>query len=101
MLRGRKRHTFGGFFFEPTVLASVTPAILTAREETFGPVAPLFHFDTDDETIAMANDTEYGLAAHLYSRDAARIWRNADGSSSPYSRRKRRQRPQTIRRPSR
>lgn len=51
--------------------------MLIAREETFGPVAPLFRFDTDDDAIAMANDTEYGLAAYLYSRDAARIWRNA------------------------
>ncbi|AXL51453.1 NAD-dependent succinate-semialdehyde dehydrogenase [Paraburkholderia caffeinilytica] len=77
VLHGGKRHALGGFFFQPTVLADVTPAMLIAREETFGPVAPLFRFDTDDEAIAMANDTEYGLAAYLYSRDAARIWRNA------------------------
>lgn len=77
VLHGGRRHTLGGCFFEPTVLADVTPAMLLAQEETFGPVAPLFRFDTDDQAIAMANDTEYGLAAYLYSRDAARIWRNA------------------------
>ncbi|QCP49628.1 NAD-dependent succinate-semialdehyde dehydrogenase [Trinickia violacea] len=77
LLHGGRRHSLGGFFFEPTVLADVTPAMKIAREETFGPVAPLFRFDTDDEAIAMANDSEYGLAAYLYSRDAARIWHNA------------------------
>ena len=77
LLHGGNRHTLGGGFFEPTVLADVTPEMLIAREETFGPIAPLFRFDTDDDAIAMANDTEYGLAAYLYSRDAARIWRNA------------------------
>mgnify|MGYP001547934935 CR=1 FL=1 len=77
LLHGGRRHALGGFFFEPTVLAEATPAMKIAREETFGPVAALFRFDTDDEAIAMANDTEYGLAAYLYSRDAARIWRNA------------------------
>ncbi|HVW53874.1 MAG TPA: NAD-dependent succinate-semialdehyde dehydrogenase [Trinickia sp.] len=77
LLHGGRRHALGGFFFEPTVLADATPAMKIAREETFGPVAALFRFDTDDEAIAMANDTEYGLAAYLYSRDAARIWRNA------------------------
>ncbi|TCG08739.1 succinate-semialdehyde dehydrogenase (NADP(+)) [Paraburkholderia steynii] len=77
LLHGGKRHALGGFFFEPTVLADVTPEMLIARDETFGPVAPLFRFDTDDQALAMANDTEYGLAAYLYSRDAARIWRTA------------------------
>ncbi|RDU99072.1 NAD-dependent succinate-semialdehyde dehydrogenase [Trinickia dinghuensis] len=77
LLHGGHRHALGGFFFEPTVLADVTPAMKIAHEETFGPVAALFRFDTDDEAIAMANDNEYGLAAYLYSRDAARIWRNA------------------------
>ncbi|MGN6261126.1 MAG: NAD-dependent succinate-semialdehyde dehydrogenase [Ralstonia sp.] len=77
LLHGGNRHALGGNFFEPTVLVDVTHDMLIAREETFGPVAPLFRFDTDDDAIAMANDTEYGLAAYLYSRDAARIWRNA------------------------
>jgi succinate-semialdehyde dehydrogenase / glutarate-semialdehyde dehydrogenase len=77
LLHGGRRHALGGTFFEPTVLGDVTPGMLIAREETFGPVAPLFRFDSDDDAIAMANDSEYGLAAYLHSRDAARIWRNA------------------------
>ncbi|MDH6153422.1 MULTISPECIES: NAD-dependent succinate-semialdehyde dehydrogenase [Paraburkholderia] len=77
LLHGGKRHALGGFFLEPTVLADVTREMLIARDETFGPVAPLFRFHTDDQALAMANDTEYGLAAYLYSRDAARIWRTA------------------------
>jgi succinate-semialdehyde dehydrogenase/glutarate-semialdehyde dehydrogenase len=72
---GGRRHTLGGTFFEPTVLTGVTPAMMVAREETFGPVAPLFRFDTEQEAIAMANDTEFGLAAYLYTRDLARSWR--------------------------
>ena len=72
---GGKRHALGGTFFEPTILTGVTPAMLIAREETFGPVAPLFKFDTEAEAIAMANDTEFGLAAYLYTRDLARSWR--------------------------
>jgi succinate-semialdehyde dehydrogenase/glutarate-semialdehyde dehydrogenase len=77
LLHGGRRHSLGGNFYEPTVLADVTTAMRIAHEETFGPVMPLFRFDTDDEAIAMANDTEFGLAAYLYGRDAARIWRNA------------------------
>jgi len=77
VLHGGRRHALGGAFFEPTVLCDVTPAMLIAHEETFGPVAPLLRFDSDDDAIAMANDSEYGLAAYLYSRDAARIWKNA------------------------
>ena len=72
---GGKRHALGGTFFEPTILTGVTPAMMIAREETFGPVAPLFKFDTEAEAIAMANDTEFGLAAYLYTRDLARSWR--------------------------
>jgi len=72
---GGKRHALGGTFFEPTILTSVTPQMMVAREETFGPLAPLFRFDTEDEAIAMANDTEFGLAAYLYTRDLARSWR--------------------------
>ena len=72
---GGKRHALGGTFFEPTILTGVTQAMLVAREETFGPVAPLFKFQTEAEAIAMANDTEFGLAAYLYTRDLARSWR--------------------------
>jgi succinate-semialdehyde dehydrogenase/glutarate-semialdehyde dehydrogenase len=79
---GGKRHALGGRFFEPTVLADVDPAALMAREETFGPVAPLFRFTTDDEAIAMANDTEFGLAAYFYGRDIGRVWRVAEALES-------------------
>jgi succinate-semialdehyde dehydrogenase/glutarate-semialdehyde dehydrogenase len=72
---GGKRHHLGGTFFEPTILTGVTPSMMIAREETFGPVAPLFKFTTEAEAIAMANDTEFGLAAYLYTRDLARSWR--------------------------
>jgi succinate-semialdehyde dehydrogenase/glutarate-semialdehyde dehydrogenase len=75
---GGKRHALGGTFFEPTVLTEVTPAMLAAREETFGPVAPLFRFDTENDAIRMANDTEFGLAAYFYTRDLARSWRVAE-----------------------
>lgn len=72
---GGKRHTLGGSFFEPTVIADATPQMLVASEETFGPLAPLFKFATEEEAIAMANDTEFGLAAYFYTRDLARSWR--------------------------
>jgi succinate-semialdehyde dehydrogenase/glutarate-semialdehyde dehydrogenase len=72
---GGKRHALGGTFFEPTILTGVTSEMLVAREETFGPIAPLFKFHTEAEAIAMANDTEFGLAAYLYTRDLARSWR--------------------------
>jgi succinate-semialdehyde dehydrogenase/glutarate-semialdehyde dehydrogenase len=72
---GGKRHALGGTFFEPTILTDVTSRMLVAREETFGPVAPLFKFHTEAEAIAMANDTEFGLAAYFYTRDLARSWR--------------------------
>ncbi len=75
LLTGGRRHRLGGNFFEPTVLADVTPAMRVAREETFGPVAPLFRFETEDEAVRMANDTEFGLAAYFYSRDVGRIFR--------------------------
>ena len=78
VLLGGKRHALGGSFFEPTILADVTPQMAVAREETFGPVAPLFRFKTDEEAIRMANDTEFGLAAYFYSRDIGRIWRVAE-----------------------
>jgi len=79
---GGKRHARGGLFFEPTILTDVTSQMRVAREETFGPVAPLFRFRTDDEAIAMANDTEFGLAAYFYSRDVGRIFRAAEGIES-------------------
>jgi succinate-semialdehyde dehydrogenase/glutarate-semialdehyde dehydrogenase len=78
VLVGGQRHALGGRFFEPTVLTEVTPAMLVAREETFGPVAPLFRFTTEAEAIALANDTEVGLAAYFYARDVARVWRVAE-----------------------
>jgi succinate-semialdehyde dehydrogenase/glutarate-semialdehyde dehydrogenase len=75
IILGGKRHELGGTFFQPTILTGVTPSMLMAREETFGPVAPLFKFETEAEAIALANDTEFGLAAYLYTRDLARSWR--------------------------
>ena len=72
---GGRRHALGGTFYEPTVLTDVTRSMMLAREETFGPVAPLFRFETEQEAIAMANDTEFGLASYLYTRDLARSWR--------------------------
>ena len=75
---GGKRHALGQTFFEPTVLTGVTAAMQLTKEETFGPVAPLFKFSSDDEVIRMANDTEFGLAAYFYSRDIARVWRVAE-----------------------
>jgi succinate-semialdehyde dehydrogenase/glutarate-semialdehyde dehydrogenase len=75
---GGKRHALGGTFFEPTVLADVTAQMAVAREETFGPVAPLFRFKTEAELAAAANATEFGLAAYFYSRDIGRIWRTAE-----------------------
>jgi len=65
----------GGNFFEPTILRDVTAQMAVAREETFGPVAPLFRFKTEEEAIRMANDTEFGLACYFYSRDIGRVWR--------------------------
>ena len=75
VLCGGSRHELGGSFFQPTVLADVTPDMAVAREETFGPLAPLFRFKTEAEAIQMANDTEFGLAAYFYSRDIGRVWR--------------------------
>jgi succinate-semialdehyde dehydrogenase/glutarate-semialdehyde dehydrogenase len=75
ILTGGAPHPLGGTFFQPTVLADVTPAMRLAREETFGPVAPLFRFRTEEEAVALANDTEFGLAAYVYTRDLGRSWR--------------------------
>jgi succinate-semialdehyde dehydrogenase/glutarate-semialdehyde dehydrogenase len=78
VLTGGKRHALGGRFFEPTVLAGVTTSMKVTREETFGPVAPLFRFKDDAEAIRLANDTEFGLAAYFYGRDIGRVWRVAE-----------------------
>ena len=75
---GGKRHERGGLFFQPTVLANVTPDMLVSHEETFGPVAPLIRFKTEDEVIRLANDTEFGLSGYFYSRDVGRIFRVAE-----------------------
>jgi len=82
VLLGGQRHALGHSFFEPTVLADVTSDMQVAREETFGPMAPLFRFHTDEEVLALANDTEFGLASYFYSRDIGRIWRVAEGLES-------------------
>ena len=79
---GGHRHQLGGRFFEPTVLADVAPNALMAHEETFGPVAPLFRFKTEEEAIAQANNPEFGLAAYFYGRDIGRVWRVAEGLES-------------------
>lgn len=78
ILLGGRRHTLGGNFFEPTVLADVHDGMQVATEETFGPLAPLFRFRSDDEVVAMANNTEFGLASYFYSRDLGRVWRVAE-----------------------
>ncbi|MDR6100767.1 succinate-semialdehyde dehydrogenase/glutarate-semialdehyde dehydrogenase [Agrobacterium larrymoorei] len=78
VITGGGRHALGGTFFEPTVIAGATQAMKVAREETFGPVAPLFRFETEDEVIAMANDTEFGLAAYFYTESFSRTWRVAE-----------------------
>jgi succinate-semialdehyde dehydrogenase/glutarate-semialdehyde dehydrogenase len=78
VLVGGKRHPRGGTFFEPTLVADVTPAMKVMKEETFGPMAPVFRFGTEEEAIRMANDTEFGLAAYFYSRDVGRVWRVAE-----------------------
>ena len=78
VLIGGKRHALGGQFFEPTVLSGATAEMLVAREETFGPLAPIFAFDTEAEVIERANDTEFGLASYFYSRDIGRVMRVAE-----------------------
>jgi succinate-semialdehyde dehydrogenase/glutarate-semialdehyde dehydrogenase len=78
IIAGGKRHPLGGTFFEPTILADVTEKMAVAKEETFGPVAPLFRFKTDADAVRMSNDTEFGLASYFYSRDIGRIWKVAE-----------------------
>jgi succinate-semialdehyde dehydrogenase/glutarate-semialdehyde dehydrogenase len=79
---GGKKHALGGLFFEPTVLTGVNTSMKVTKEETFGPVAPLFRFKTEEEGVAMANDTEFGLASYFYARDIGRIWRVGEGIES-------------------
>jgi succinate-semialdehyde dehydrogenase/glutarate-semialdehyde dehydrogenase len=79
IVTGGKAHALGGNFFEPTLIRDVTSAMAVAREETFGPVAPLFRFKTEQEAIDMANATEFGLACYCYTRDIGRVWRVAEG----------------------
>ena len=78
LVTGGKPHALGRTFYQPTVLADATPDMLIFREETFGPVAPVFRFKTEEEAIRLANDTEFGLAAYFYGRDIGRIWRVAE-----------------------
>jgi succinate-semialdehyde dehydrogenase/glutarate-semialdehyde dehydrogenase len=78
LVTGGKRHALGRGFFEPTVLTGITANMQVAREETFGPLAPLFRFSSDEEVVRLANDTEFGLAAYFYSRDIGRVWRVAE-----------------------
>ncbi|MAB00761.1 MAG: succinate-semialdehyde dehydrogenase (NADP(+)) [Stappia sp.] len=82
VLEGGSRSDLGGTFYRPTVLTGVTTEMKVAREETFGPVAPLFRFEDEGEVIGLANDTEFGLASYFYSRDMARIWRVAEALES-------------------
>jgi succinate-semialdehyde dehydrogenase/glutarate-semialdehyde dehydrogenase len=79
---GGKRHALGGTFFEPTVLANVRPDAQVAHEETFGPLAPVFRFKTEEEVIKLANNSPFGLASYFYSRDLGRVWRVAEALES-------------------
>jgi succinate-semialdehyde dehydrogenase/glutarate-semialdehyde dehydrogenase len=78
VVTGGKRHKLGGTFFEPTVITGVTPDMIVAREETFGPLSPIFRFETESEAVQMANDTEFGLASYFYTRDLGRAFRVAE-----------------------
>lgn len=78
LVEGGSRHLLGGTFFEPTILADVTPDMVVTSEETFGPLAPVYRFTTDQEVIDLANATEFGLAAYFYSKDLSRVWRVAE-----------------------
>ncbi|UWP91480.1 NAD-dependent succinate-semialdehyde dehydrogenase [Aliiroseovarius crassostreae] len=75
---GGRRHARGGTFFEPTVVTGVTRSMQVQHDETFGPIAPLFEFETEDEAVELANDTEFGLAGYFYSKDISRVWRVAE-----------------------
>jgi succinate-semialdehyde dehydrogenase/glutarate-semialdehyde dehydrogenase len=82
LMTGGQRHALGGTFYQPTILADVTRNMCIASEETFGPVAPLFRFKTEQEAIELANDTPFGLAAYFYARDIGRVWRVAEALES-------------------
>jgi succinate-semialdehyde dehydrogenase/glutarate-semialdehyde dehydrogenase len=82
VLTGGKPHALGGTFYEPTVLTDAAPSMLIADEETFGPVAACFRFATEEEVVAAANDTPFGLAAYFYTRDLGRAWRVAEALES-------------------
>jgi succinate-semialdehyde dehydrogenase/glutarate-semialdehyde dehydrogenase len=82
VILGGHRHALGGRFFEPTLLTEVTAAMKVSREETFGPVAPLYRFKTDEEAVSLANASEFGLAAYFYSRDVGRVFRIAESIES-------------------
>lgn len=82
VVAGGQRHDLGGTFFQPTLLTEVTTDMKVTKEETFGPVAPLFRFTTEEEGIALANDTEFGLASYFYARDMSRIWRVGEALES-------------------
>ena len=82
ILTGGQRHALGGTYFQPTVLVNVPADAKVAREETFGPLAPLFRFETDEEVLQLANDTEFGLASYFYSQNVGRVWRIAEGLES-------------------
>ena len=78
VLAGGKPHALGGTFFEATILADVTKDMAVAREETFGPLAPLFRFKSEADVIEQANDTEFGLASYFYAKDLSRVFRVAE-----------------------
>src|SRR5690606_14664143 len=82
LVTGGRRAALGGTFFEPTVVTGVTQDMKVAREQTFAPLAPVIRFSDEADVIAMANDTEFGLAAYFYARDMARVWRVAEGLES-------------------
>jgi succinate-semialdehyde dehydrogenase/glutarate-semialdehyde dehydrogenase len=82
VVAGGRRSALGGRFYEPTLLTGVTPDMLVSREETFGPVAPLFRFKDEADALRLANSTEFGLAAYFYSRDLGRVFRVAEGIES-------------------
>ncbi len=82
LLAGGKRHALGGTFFEPTIIADASADMLCASEETFGPMAPIFRFKTEEEAIERANNTDFGLAAYFYARDVGRIWRVSEALES-------------------
>ena len=82
LIAGGQRHALGGTFYEPTIVADATQDMQVAHEETFGPLAPVIRFETEEEAIALANDTEFGLAAYFYTRDIGRIWRVGEGIES-------------------